>query len=170
MSAWAFSPAGSSTSLSLVWVVLGRLHDLFAARAELETIVDRAVERAKLAVHRRNQLLQPIDRFTIGLGAGDLVEPLRDAVLTRLQRGHFLLPLRLRFRRQQGRRGAGQRLGVGLQAQRLDDFRNVATGDTMEEIANLREHQPGGGAGDDGGSRYRGESEEKLGPDAEFAS
>ena len=30
--------------------------------------------------------------------------------------------------------------------------------------------QPGGGAGDNGGSRYRGESEEKLGADAEFAS
>jgi hypothetical protein len=40
----------------------------------------------------------------------------------------------------------------------------------MEEIANLREHQPGRGARDDGGSRYRSESEEKLGPDAEFAS
>jgi hypothetical protein len=40
----------------------------------------------------------------------------------------------------------------------------------MEEIANLREHQSGGGARDDGGPRYRSESEEKLGPDAEFAS
>ena len=72
---------------------LGRLHDLFAAGAELETIVDRPVERAELGVHRRNQLLQPVDRLTIGLGAGDLVEPLGDAFLTRLQRGHFLLPL-----------------------------------------------------------------------------
>ena len=170
MSAWAFSPAGSSTSLSLVWVALGRLHDLFAAGAELETIVDRAVERGELGVHRRDQLLQPIDRFAIGLGAGDLVEPLRDALLPRLQRGHFLLPLRLRFRRQQRRRGAGQRLGVRLQSQRLDDLRNVATGDPVEEIANLREHQPGGGAGDDRGSRYRSESEEELGPDSELAS
>jgi hypothetical protein len=40
----------------------------------------------------------------------------------------------------------------------------------VEEIANLREHQPGGAAGDDGGSRYRSEGKEKLGPDSEFAN
>ena len=148
---------------------LGGLHDLFAARAELETIVDRAVERGQLGIHRRDQLLETIDRVAIGLGVGDAVEPFRNSLLPGLERGHFLLPLGLRFRRQQGRRGTGQRLGVRLQSQRLDDFRNVAAGDPVEKIANLREHQPGGGAGDNRGSRYRSESEEELGPDSELA-
>ena len=105
----------------------------------------------------------------LGVGVGDAVEPFRDPLLPGLERGHFLLPLGLRFRRQQGRRGAGQRLGVRLQSQRLDDFRNVAAGDHVEEIANLREHQPGGSAGDNGGSRYRSKGKEELGPDSELA-
>ena len=53
--------------------------------------------------------------------------------------------------------------------ERLDDFRNVAAGDPVEEIANLREHQPGGGAGDNRGSRYRSKGKEELGPDSELA-
>jgi hypothetical protein len=42
-------------------------------------------------------------------------------------------------------------------------------GNHVEEIANLREHQPGGSAGDNGGSRYRSKGKEELGPDSELA-
>ncbi len=167
MSACAFSPAGSRIVVELGLGRLRRLDDLFAVGRELEAIVDRAVQRRQLAVHVGDQLLQPVDRDPIGLGAGDVVEPLGNAVLPRLQRRHFLLPRRLRLRRQQRRRRAGQRLRIGLQPERLDDLRNVAAGDAVEEIAHLREHQPSRRAGDHGGSRYRRKGEEQLGLDSE---
>ena len=171
MSAWAFSPAGSSTSLSLVWAACAALTTSSPWRAELEAIVDRAIQRRRAwcsssEISVFSWSIDSLSDRVPAMASSRLAMPSCRAFSV----GEFLLPLRLRLGRKQRRRGAGQRLGFGLQSQRLDDLGNVAAGDAVEEIAHLREHQPGGGAGDDGGSRYRRKGEEQLGPDSELAT
>jgi hypothetical protein len=118
---------------------------------------------------RRNQRFQPGDRLLVGTRSGNRVEAPGDDLLARLQRGDLLL-LRRRLDPKQRRRGAGQRLGLGLQAQCAHDLRNAAARDAMEEIAHLREHQPRGEPGNDRGSRDRRKSKEQFCPDSEPAT
>ena len=96
MSAWAFSPAGSSTSLSLVWAACAAFTISSPCALSLRRSSTAPSSAASLVFMAAYQRLQLAIDCLIGSGCRrHRFEPLGDPVLPRLQRGQFLLPLLL---------------------------------------------------------------------------
>jgi hypothetical protein len=145
-----------------------RLGDLLASRAEIEPGVNDAVERGELFVERRVEVSQLLDRLLTALKGRQEIKPLQHLVLAMLKQDELLLALFLGLGGEEGRRARGQGLGLGLQFERRDDFRNIAMGNAVEQITDLLEQEPGGDTADDRGAGDGAKREEQPGLDTEL--
>ena len=168
MSVCAFSSAGSSSSPTLAWAAMAALR-ISSPRA---LSLRRSSTTPSSAVS--SELIAAFRLLSLSIAAPSDWNPAmassRLAILScrRLQRRQLARALRLVLHRKHRRRTGRQRLRIGLQPECCDDLGNIASRHAVEEIADLREHQPAGGAGDDGGARYGRKGQEQLGPDAEL--